>query len=128
MAIKIEHLSYVYLKKTPNEVEALHVSPCDGEIAGVTCAVDDEALIHDEARQAQAVLREVVIDVAVNLVLVDMLGKQLRDDEVDVARVAVVCESACVGHHAAINRHGKMLRQLVETAELPDDAEDKLAG
>ena len=24
MAIKIEHLSYVYLKKTPNEVEALH--------------------------------------------------------------------------------------------------------
>ena len=57
------------------------------EVGGMTLRVNHQPLQHDVAHQAQPVFREVVVDVTVNLVLIDMLRQQLRNDEEDVGVV-----------------------------------------
>ena len=59
------------------EVEALEVFARQGEIAGMTAAINHQLPQQHVACETQSVLREVVIDVAVDLVLVDMLRQQL---------------------------------------------------
>ena len=109
-------------------MEAAKVIAGEGEIAGVATGIDDQPLVQHIAHQPQAVLGEGVVDVAVNLVLVDALGEQLRDNEEDVGVAAVVGEAARVGHHAAVDGHGEVLAQLLEASQLPGKSENQLAG
>ena len=60
-----------------DKVESLQVTTPQGVVGGMTLAVDHQALQQDITRQSQAILGKVVVDVAIDAVLVDTLGKQL---------------------------------------------------
>ena len=57
-----------------------------------------------------------MIDVAVDAVFVDVLGKQFADDEIDFGATAVVEESARIRHHATVDGNGEMLVEFVEVS------------
>ena len=88
----------------------------------------DQLLVHHIAHQADAILRVVVEHVAIDAVLVDTLGEQLADDEVDFRTRTVVGKATCIGHHTAIHRHSKRLVEHIEIAHLPSDTEHQFAG
>ena len=92
-----------------DEMEALEVVAAQGEIGRMTGCVVHQLLVHDIAHEADAVFGVVVIDVAVDLILVDMLGEQLSDDEEDVGVGGVEGEATGIGHHAAIDGDGEVL-------------------
>ena len=62
---------------TLDEVEALLLFARNGIVGGMILRQIDQLLVHDIAHEADAVVGIVVIDVAIDLVLVDMLGEQL---------------------------------------------------
>ena len=111
-----------------DEVEPLLLLTGDGVERGVELGQIDQLLVHHIAHQADTVFRVVVIDVAVDAILVDVLGEQFANDEVDLRTGAVVEESARVGHHAAVDGNGKAFVETVEASQLPDDAEHELAS
>ena len=80
----------------------------------MTVGIDDKLVAQHIAHEAQPVLAVVVIDVAVDLVLVDALGQQLADDEVDVWLRRVIGEAARIGHHATIHGTCEVLALLLE--------------
>ena len=88
----------------------------------------DQLLVHDIAHKADAVVRIVVIDVAIDLVLVDVLGEQLADDEEYLRTGAIEGEATRIGHHAAIDGNGKGFAKFGKTTQLPHHAEHQLAG
>ena len=69
-----------------------------------------------------------MVDVAIDLILVDMLGKQLADDEEYLRTTAVEGETARIGHHTTIDGDGESTSQLLEATQLPNDTEHQLAG
>ena len=69
-----------------------------------------------------------MIDVAIDLVLVDVLGEQLADDEEYLRTGTIEGEATRIGHHAAIDRNGKGFAKFGKTTQLPHHAEHQLAG
>lgn len=57
-----------------------------------------------------------------------MFGEQLADYEEYFGACGVVGEAARVGHHAAVKWYGALLGDILETAELPYQAEHQLAS
>ena len=70
----------------------------------------------------------VVIYVAINLILIYLLGEQLADDEEDVGMVGVIGKATRIGHHTTVDRTGKVLTQLLEIAQLPYYAEHQFGS
>ena len=77
------------------------------------------------SHQAQAAFRIGVEHLAVDGVLVDALGEQFADDEVDFAVVGVVGKAARVGHHAGVDAFGRFLGDVAEVSHAADQAEDE---
>ena len=76
----------------------------------------DQLLVHHIAHQADAVLTVVMIDIAVDLILVDVLREQLADDGEDHRTAGVVGEPTRIRHHATIDGGRKLLAHLGEPA------------
>ena len=111
-----------------NEVEASLFLTRQRIVGGMVFREVDQLLVHDIAHEADAVVGVVMIDVAVDLVLVDTLGEQFSDDEEDLRTGTVVGEAARVCHHTTVDGDGKGLTHVREGSQLPDDAEHQLAG
>ena len=109
-------------------MESLQVLACQREIAGPLVCEDLQLLIEYIANQAHSPFTVVVEYIPVYLVLVDALGQQLADNEINFRRRAVVREATCVCHHSAIEGDCGLFGHRIKPAQLPDDAEDKLTG
>ncbi len=89
---------------------------------------DLQLLVHQMTTEADCRNTGVIEYVAINLILVDALGKQLADHVIDVRIGRVIGESTRIGHHTAINAGSPGLIQLRETTQLPYQTEHQLAG
>ena len=66
-----------------DEAEAAQVASREDEEGGVVLGQDDQTAIEYIADEPQTVLAVVIVDVAVDFVLVDVLREKLADDEID---------------------------------------------
>ena len=99
-----------------DEMEALLLFTGECVVGGMILWQIYQFLVHHIAHQADAVLTVVMIDIAVDLILVDVLREQLADDGEDHRTAGVVGEPARIGHHATIDGGGKLLAHLREPA------------
>ena len=111
-----------------DKVETLLFFLGDGVERGMILRQIDQLLIHDEAHKTKAVLGIVVVNIAIDTILVNALGEQLGDDEKDLRTCGGEDKASCISHHAAVDGDGEMLALIVKLAKLPHDAEDYFAG
>ena len=108
-------------------LETLKVVARECEIGGVEVVNNVHLLVENITLKTQAMFAENVIDVTIYSVLVDALGEELADDEENLRRIAGKGEASSVGHHATIDRNGKLAVELREKSKLPDKTEHHLA-
>ena len=111
-----------------DKVETLLFFLGDGVERGMILRQIDQLLIHDEAHKTKAVLGIVVVNIAIDTILVNALGEQLGDDEIYLWACGSKGEATGISHHATIDRDSKMLALTIEQTKLPHDAEDYFAG
>jgi len=73
-----------------------------------------QLLVHDIAHKAQSPLTIVMIDVAVNLILIYMFGEQLADDEVIISS-----NSSILPIESTINLGGKNYKTRIVEGLVP---------
>ena len=87
-----------------------------------------EFLVEDIAHHAQPALAVVVIDIAVDFILVNLLGEQFCHDIEEFGATAIEGKGSRIGHDAAIDGHGKMLAHALKASQFPHHAEHQFAG
>ena len=93
----------------------------------MTLFIHRQTITEHMPHHTQAMLGIVMIHIAVYLILVDMLGKQLTDDIEYFRIVGIKGKTACISHHATIHGDGEMLTQFIKQSQLPDNAEHQFA-
>ena len=111
-----------------DEVELVQVVAIQRVVSSMALSVDHQTIAQYMAHEAQTVLAVVMVDVAVDLILVDVLGEQLADDEEDIWVVGIEGEASRIGHHATIDGNGIVLTQTIEESQLPNNTEHEFAG
>jgi hypothetical protein len=87
-----------------------------------------QLFIHQIATEPDCRNAGIIEDITVNLILVDVLGKQQADDIIDIRLGRIIGETARIGHHAAIDTGSPSLIHLWKTSQLPDYTEYQVAG
>ena len=85
-----------------DEIILLHLLAGYGIVTGMERLDDLQLLVHQMTAEADCRNTGVVEDAAINLILVDTLGKQLADDVVDVRIGRILGASTRISHHTAI--------------------------
>ena len=98
------------------------------KVTGMKALYDLQLFIHQIATEPDCRNAGIIEDIAVNLILVDVLGKQQTDDVIDIRLGRIVSETTRIGHHTAINAGSPCLIHLRETSQLPDYTEYQVAG
>ena len=109
-------------------MELLHVLARDGEKAGFVLVKEAQTLCQYIREEAQTVFRPRIVDIAVDLVLVNSFGEQVRDDDKYLRIVRRIGKTTRVGHHTAIDARRGIARKLIECPELKNQFEHQLAS
>ena len=109
-------------------MEPPHILPSDAEVGSIEVGDDVQLLTHDVASETDGPRAIIMVDVAVNLILIETLREQMSDDGIDFGPRRIVGESARVGHHSAVDAGGAIATHAVVGAQLPNEVEYYFAG
>ena len=99
-----------------DEMEALLFLTSEGVVGCMVLGQINQFLVHHIAHQTDAALTVVMIDIAVDTILVDVLCEQLTDDGKDLWTAGVIGEAPRICHHTTIDGYCKLLTYLGEAS------------
>ena len=84
-----------------------------GTAQGDKCSIERMENLHlfiqDVSHQAETVFGMVIEDPTIDFVLVNALGQQFADNQIDFPIVGIEGETSRIGHHPCVNTFGPFL-------------------